>query len=1587
MKLKRIMAMVLCFAMVLGTMSFNVFAEETTYVAKVGDVECADASEMLSALNAASGEVIVEIYGKLETSGISINNANIEKLSFVGKSTDAEIGVDGASYIDVRSTQYPIEYTDMTLSHTNGAYGIDGRLQEYFSTYNGGNVTYTNCTFPNGVTALGSTAGTTVTFNQCAFNNLTSGKYSLWVDGNGTEVVVNGGTFCGVRGAKLFAENGSAFSTLEVNSATFSDTITEKAAVVLTRGEKVVLEDNTFENTTDKVQVDDDYASEINGKTVIIGDTEYTVDSDNLALEEKVSVPSGSNSLAYTNEVYGYVRVWGEGGGNAKESFVLKLYSEDVLIATTQLNNVGGIIDGDVYVTWNFFYPESNDEYWTTSWEEGHPNAGAQPTKVELYIDGTCVATTDAKMSGADDVNPVVWSELGGVAPAIPSVIEIYDWEDLKELDALVESGNMLEGVTVKLMNDIDLYEMGTDGEPVSFNPIGANSAYFKGTFDGQGYTIKNMYQSGWALGYDWYNYGTIGLFAYIWDATVKNVTIENAECFVEGGNVAGIAGCAWGNCTFENITIKNSTYATYNNRAAGIVGYTGGEGTMTFKDITVDEDTVIAALWGSYDCTLGGVVGSTKSPTKYHFEDVTVECKLDCYNDVTASYKWYSYRMCGMLIGRMETLQTDAPTEVDPRGVVTIDNVKITIGEWANQTYIFDDSLSKGCQRVEPGYSYGGVDVSQYPDAEITELGFSTIIGGPQSQSKGYYGSDITKLEALEGFDTTTLEVEDLAEIARNHFVAQIGDDKFGTLADAIAAAQPNDTITLLDDVTEDVTINKSITLDGGNFKYTGNISVSGTTSEVTVKNVNFENGTGYAITTNRIKSITVVDCTVNNYGFGFLYANKSTPTVVVKNVTVDGGNYGFHWVYGTSATLENVTMTNVTNGLLIQNYAGKTVTLKNCNLTNINIWEKATGVQTFKFEGTNTVATLSASQYAKYVLTAVDATLTAPEGSDVTTDLEGYFVKNVDGTYKVAEKVAQIGDNYYSSLQEAIDSAADNATITLVKDIANGTGVKVNSGKNFTLDLGGFTYTIASNPVGSKGTETLGFQLLKDSNITIKNGIITSEAGSNVKLLVMNYANLTLDGVTLNGANLDDVTNAGGYVMSNNNGTTVIKDSTIIAPTDGVAFDVDYQASYPNGAKVSLEGATTINGAIDYEDNAKNSLTKDASVALDAPEGYKWVKVGAKYSLQVSADYKFVVEADTEEIIDSGSFKVYVKVSSEKMDDFYSAEYIVTYDTKLLTCAIDNVGQDDYVGKDYDKTPGTLRLQCLDGAGVNEVIDTLEFTTKDFYLTQTATIEVAGTVCATQYDASSGSSDTVIGGEDSVELKDSFVVDVRAGLEGADAAYNKTDYVVSVAAENQGKQNTIKYTIKDADGNPVEYSVILPAGTNEYTISGDAIVGDMTFEIADAYSIEIILNYVTGYALILVDGTADGYTYNGHQMFKISCDPGTCKYDGRYGWLVDGTAEGTTTESVKAAAYAAIRAGGESKAVERGYDVNSYINGDGMINFYDVSAAYACQKVDFALSDIDDYYYMELYLASDTNCDGKVDSLDSAEISINYN
>ena len=64
--------------------------------------------------------------------------------------------------------------------------------------------------------------------------------------------------------------------------------------------------------------------------------------------------------------------------------------------------------------------------------------------------------------------------------------------EQLQAFAADVNNGNSYEGKTVVLANEIDM--MDEDGIISAMTPIGTVDSPFKGTFDGQGYGILNLY-------------------------------------------------------------------------------------------------------------------------------------------------------------------------------------------------------------------------------------------------------------------------------------------------------------------------------------------------------------------------------------------------------------------------------------------------------------------------------------------------------------------------------------------------------------------------------------------------------------------------------------------------------------------------------------------------------------------------------------------------------------------------------------------------------------------------------------------------------------------------------------------------------------------------------------------------------------------------------------------------------------------------------------------------------------------------------------------------------------------------------------
>ena len=171
-----------------------------------------------------------------------------------------------------------------------------------------------------------------------------------------------------------------------------------------------------------------------------------------------------------------------------------------------------------------------------------------------------------------------------------------------------------------------------------------------------------------------------------------------------------------------------------------------------------------------------------------------------------------------------------------------------------------------------------------------------------------------------------------------------------------------------------------------------------------------------------------------------------------------------------------------------------------------------------------------------------------------------------NGTSTLAPAHYIAKIGETKYESLQEAVNAAGTNAaTITLLTEAAtdgviSGEGVVVPENSNITFDLNGLTYDVSGETVGSSTTETNGFQLLKNSNITFKNGTLKATAPT-AQMLIQNYSNLTLENVNLDGTGLS----GWAYALSNNCGTINLTGSTsITAKEGGRAFDTCKFGSY---------------------------------------------------------------------------------------------------------------------------------------------------------------------------------------------------------------------------------------------------------------------------------------------------------------------------------------------------------------------------------------------------------------------------------------
>ncbi len=230
-----------------------------------------------------------------------------------------------------------------------------------------------------------------------------------------------------------------------------------------------------------------------------------------------------------------------------------------------------------------------------------------------------------------------IWNgTVGEVSGAVSGVIEINSAEELAGIASAVNSGTTYEGITLKLMYNIDLN--GHAWTPIgdSYRKTSENVHKFMGTFDGNNKYITGLTNNGYTPtdtpkeNDDLYIYG-YGLFGYTENTTIKDLTVTvniNADATnLKGDGVGAIVGYAKGGLNMSNCVANGTVNGGYDG-VGGLVGranYSTTENPVVIENCTnnanVTSTIKTAGLVGFIgkseyfkvnNCTNNGTVTST---------------------------------------------------------------------------------------------------------------------------------------------------------------------------------------------------------------------------------------------------------------------------------------------------------------------------------------------------------------------------------------------------------------------------------------------------------------------------------------------------------------------------------------------------------------------------------------------------------------------------------------------------------------------------------------------------------------------------------------------------------------------------------------------------------------------------------------------------------------------------------------------------------------------------------------------------------------------------------------------------------------
>lgn len=565
----KLLSILLCLAMALSLLPTAALAEEATGAGpiKVGETSYSSFSDAVNAAEPdGSGVITYEISGKVDvtaTGWVQVAKAGLTgptKVKFVGKTGDAEICITGGLAI-LADQKYDIDvsFTNLKLSKPNPTYGGDyGHSTNYFTCWlrNTGaaenTVTYTNCTFPNGV--CNNQYGKTM-FNNCQFTN--SANYNLWNYGGNTEV--KNSAFTGVRGIKTYNEGTLAVApTVKIEQTTFSG-LTEKAAIVASKATDITLTNVTatgcikgllqkdIEDSTDEQKV----TIEANG-TGISGDFNITAEMDAEAAKNEFNITAGTFPGGINNDYLAPGANFDATTGEVKMSYVAKIGDTEyptLADAFAAANKTGDTVIellDDINMT---------GKNWTPVGVDGYHGQGV----ITLNGNGKTITGLSAPLFA------------GGFAGKSGIVIK-----DLTIAGADINDTTNNQGIGA-FINCVD-----------SMTRIELDNCHLKNSkiVSTGGARVGGLV--GWTSGYNNQNDGPVDTKVTLTNCSVENVTIEAK------GSVGGLIGHAGANpATYHTITgctVKDSTLKCTETGKSWRVGDLVG--TANVGQVTVDAAT-----------------------------------------------------------------------------------------------------------------------------------------------------------------------------------------------------------------------------------------------------------------------------------------------------------------------------------------------------------------------------------------------------------------------------------------------------------------------------------------------------------------------------------------------------------------------------------------------------------------------------------------------------------------------------------------------------------------------------------------------------------------------------------------------------------------------------------------------------------------------------------------------------------------------------------------------------------------------------------------------------------------------------------